>query len=102
MRIQISPDAQRDLERGYRFFEKQRAGLGAKYRESVIADIYRLTSLAGIHSRRGRFFHMVSPQFHQLVFYNIYDLEVVIYFIVDGRRRPSWIDGQLRNRRPPT
>ena len=102
MRIRIANDAKQDLKRGYRFFEKQRSGLGATYRESVMADVDRLKSLAGIHSRRGGFYHMVSRQFHQLVFYEIHGGEIVIYAIIDGRRHPMWIDRQLRRRRPPT
>jgi hypothetical protein len=49
MRILILDEAERDLEEGRRFYEEQREGLGAYFRDSLVSDIDSLQFYAGIH-----------------------------------------------------
>ena len=49
MRVRILDSAERDLEKGYRFYERQSHGLGAYFLDSLYSDIDSLTYFGGIH-----------------------------------------------------
>ena len=49
MKIRILESARKDLVDGYYFYEKQSAGIGSYFLESVYSDIDTLTDNAGIH-----------------------------------------------------
>jgi hypothetical protein len=49
MRIEILSDAEDDLVAGARFYERQRAGLGEYFLDSLFSDIDSLIICAGIH-----------------------------------------------------
>ena len=49
MRVRILDPAERDLENGYRFYERQSSGLGSYFLDSLYADIDSLAYFGGIH-----------------------------------------------------
>ncbi len=49
MKVRILDVAERDLEEGYRFYEKQSAGLGSYFLDSLYSDIDSLRYFEGIH-----------------------------------------------------
>ena len=51
MRIDISSDAERDIENGYWFYESQSIGIGDYFRSSILADIDSLVIHGGSHAR---------------------------------------------------
>ncbi len=51
MRIRILDSARDDLDRGRRFYERQRQGLGAYFLDSLFSEIDSLVLYAGIHSK---------------------------------------------------
>lgn len=51
MRIQLLPEAERDLELGADFYESQQPGLGSYFTECVASDIDSLLLYGGIHEQ---------------------------------------------------
>jgi hypothetical protein len=52
MRILILPSARDDLADGFAFYERQEAGLGNYFLESLFSDIESLRLYAGIHPKQ--------------------------------------------------
>jgi hypothetical protein len=52
MRILILPSARDDLSDGFDFYERQEAGLGEYFQESLFSDIESLRLYAGIHPKQ--------------------------------------------------
>ena len=50
MKLRILDAASQDLIDGYRFYEKQEAGLGSYFLDSLFSDIDSLQLYAGIHA----------------------------------------------------
>ncbi len=63
MQISLRPEARIDIYDASRFYDRQSDGLGDKFIESIFCDLDRLERLAGIHSRRGRYFRILSQKF---------------------------------------
>ena len=68
MTIQILPEALEDLIAGYRFYENQAAGLGAYFRDSVLADIDLLATNGGVHAKVFGYHRSLSKRFRVLWF----------------------------------
>jgi len=49
VQIRILDAAERDLEEGYRFYEKQSPGVGSYFLDSLYSDIDSLACFEGIH-----------------------------------------------------
>ena len=82
-----------DLEEGYYFYEKQAAGLGVYFLDTMWSDIDSLAYFVGIHFVTGNYFRMLAHRFPHSIYYQ---MEVSV--IVDNRRNPQWITDQLSNR----
>ena len=50
MIVRLSEAAESDLQGGFRFYETRREGLGYYFLRSVIKDLRRLESIAGVHA----------------------------------------------------
>ena len=97
MKIEILDLAKDDLIAGYRFYEKQEAGLGEYFLRHLFEDIDGLQLTAGIHLRPYRHFHRaLSKRFPFAIFYTLENEAVKIRAVVDCRRRPSWIRRHLK------
>ena len=57
MTVEILDKAEDDLVNGSRFYESQQPGLGASFRESLIADVDSLRIHAGVHRIAYRNYH---------------------------------------------
>ena len=49
MRVRILDEAERDLEDGYHFYERQSPGLGTYFLDSLYSDIDSLSYFGGFH-----------------------------------------------------
>ena len=64
MNIKILKSAQADLLDGYRFYERQKRGLGNYFLDSLNSDIESLKIYAGIHSILfGKYYRLLSKRF---------------------------------------
>lgn len=96
MKIRILDSVSQDLIAGYLFYEKQSAGLGNYFIDSLFSDIDSLQIYAGIHPIYfGKYHRMLSKRFPFAIYYRIVDNEVLVYAVLDCRRNPSWVRKQL-------
>jgi plasmid stabilization system protein ParE len=97
MRIEILSDAQDDLVAGAKFYERQGAGLGEYFLNSLYSDIDSLLVYAGIHRIVFGFHRALSKRFPYAIFYRFdRDAELVqIYRVLDLRRDPFWVRERL-------
>jgi plasmid stabilization system protein ParE len=98
MRIEILSEAEDDLIAGARFYERQGTGLGEYFLDSIYSDIDSLLIYAGIHRVVFGFYRALSKRFPYAIFYRLNrEAEVVqVYRVLDLRRDPLWIRGQVR------
>ena len=96
MRIEILAEAREDLITGYRFYESQAPALGSYFRDSLLADIDRLGTNAGIHAKVFGYHRSLSKRFPFAIYYRIDGDVVRVRAILDCRRNPSWIRRRVR------
>ena len=63
MKMRILDSASQDLIKGFDFYEKQEAGLGSYFIDSLFADIDSLLVYAGIHPIHFEYYRMLSKRF---------------------------------------
>lgn len=96
MKIRILSAASRDLLQGHAFYEKQSAGLGNYFLDSLFSDIDSLAISAGIHPVHfGRYRRLLSKRFPFAVYYRIEDGKALVYAVLDCRRNPGWVRKRL-------
>jgi hypothetical protein len=95
-KIRLLDEAYLDLQTGHLFYEKQATGLGVYFLDSLIADIDSLAVYAGIHPICiGRYYRMLSKRFPFAIYYRIQSEEVLVYAVLDCRRKPAWVRERL-------
>ena len=95
MQIRILDEAEDDLVEGAQFYDRQRAGLGGYFTDSVLADIESLLLYAGIHSRYFGYHRLLTRRFPFAVYYLVEGDAVNIYAILDCRRHPAFARHRL-------
>ncbi len=96
MKIVILRSAIEDLVRGREFYEKQDAGWGAYFEDSLAANIESLRLFAGIHNVVLGYHRMLSTKFPYAVYYEIVGEQIRIRAVLDCRRDPKWIHTRLQ------
>ena len=98
MKIELLDLAMGDLIEGFHFYERQEAGLGTYFLDTLYSDIDSLRIYGGIHRKTYKNLHRaLSKRFPFAIYYTL-ELETVrVRSIVDCRRNPSWIRQHLRN-----
>jgi hypothetical protein len=95
VKISIQPSALADLRVGFRFYEKQQAGLGGYFLDSLYSDIESLLLYAGIHSQHFGKYRVLSDRFPYAVYYELREDLIMVRAVLDLRRDPSWISQKL-------
>jgi plasmid stabilization system protein ParE len=95
MKIDISSDAEIDLEEAFWFYERQATGLGAHFRKCISSDIESLGDYAGIHEKAYGYHRSLSKRFPYAIYYETDGRSVLIVAVLDQRRNPSWIERRL-------
>ncbi len=95
MKIRISEAAQQDLVEGHRFYERQSAGLGDYFLDSVLADLESLQLYAGIHALHFGYHRFLTKRFPFAIYYRIEGDLIRVYAVLDCRRNPAWIRDRL-------
>ncbi len=96
MKIRILGTASRDLIEGYKFYETQAEGVGSYFLDSLYSDIDSLVISAGMHSVHFEKYHrLLSKRFPFAVYYQVEGQTVLVYAVLDCRRRPAWIRNRL-------
>ncbi|MCX6891420.1 MAG: type II toxin-antitoxin system RelE/ParE family toxin [Verrucomicrobia bacterium] len=97
MKLRILDLAEADLLSGFKFYERQSAGVGWYFLDSLFAEIESLNLYAGIHRKYLGYSRMLSRRFPYAVYYRIAGDEIQVCRILDCRRDPRWIRSQLRS-----
>ena len=95
MKVTILDVAERDLEEGYHFYERQAEGLGTYFLDSLYSDIDSLAYYGGIHHHVFGYHRLLSRRFPFAVYYRVLAGEVLVTAVLDCRRNPSWIRQRL-------
>ena len=96
MKVRILGSASRDLIDGYRFYEMQAEGVGNYFLDSLYSDIDSLILSAGMQSVHFEKYHrLLSKRFPFAIYYRVEDQTVLVYAVLDCRRRPAWIRQRL-------
>jgi len=96
VKITILDLAERDLQEGFYFYEGQQSGVGDYFLDSIYAEIDSLALYAGIHRRVFGYHRQLCRRFPYAIYYNTGDEEISVWRVLDLRRDPIWIAGQLR------
>ncbi len=98
MIVRLSVAAESDLQDGFRFYEARREGLGYYFLRSIIKDLRRLESIAGVHAVfHPPYFRMLIAKFPYAIFYRIEADDVFVDAILDRRRDPAYIANRITN-----
>ncbi len=97
MIVRILDAAERDIEEGYRFYEKKSPALGSYFLDSIYSDIDSLSYFGGIHSLVFGYHRLLSKRFPFAVYYRIAKDLLLVVAILDCRRNPSWKRKRLMN-----
>ena len=89
MRVKILDPAEKDLEDGYRFYERKSKGLGSYFLDSLYSDIDSLAYFGGVHSLHFGYYRALSKRFPYAIYYHITADAVIVTAILDCRREPS-------------
>ncbi len=95
MRILILPSARDDLSNGFEFYERQRAGLGDYFQDSLFSDIESLRLYAGIHSKQFGYHRLLSERFPYAIYYDQEGTTARIWAVLDCRSDPQAIREKL-------
>ncbi len=89
MRIEILESARDDLISGRAFYERQRAGLGAYFIDSLFSDIESLLLFAGIHPVQfDRYHRSLSKRFPFAIYYRVDGDLIRVHAVLDCRQDP--------------
>ena len=97
-RVVVLVEAAEDLEAAREFYDARRAGVGTYCVTSLLADIESLALYHGIHGRQYGCFRMLASRFPFGIYYLEAELETRVVAVLDLRRHPNWIRGQVRCR----
>ena len=96
MKIRILDAASQDLIDGAGFYEKQEAGLGEYFIDSLFSDIDSLLVYAGIHPVFFSDYHrMLAKRFPFAIYYKLAGNIISIHAVLDCRRNPAWARNRL-------
>lgn len=98
MKIKILPSANEDLVNGFCFYERQSAGLGSYFLDTLFSDIDSLILYYGVHPIHFKQYHrMLSKRFPFAIYYKVDKDDILVYAVLDCRKNPAWIKGRLEN-----
>ena len=96
MNIRILRSARRTVADGIRFYERQEAGLGAYFLNSIMSDLLTLKIRAGIHQKYDdSYYRMICTKFPYSIYYRKEGSTVNVFAVLDDRRDPAGIEEML-------
>jgi plasmid stabilization system protein ParE len=100
-RIQILSDAEKDLEEGREFYDKQGESVGDYFWDSLLSDIESLVFFAGIHKKVFGYHRMFSKRFPFAIYYQVNEDVASVVAVLPMRRNPVWIKAIMGGRGKP-
>lgn len=96
MSIRLLSVALDDLDSGRRFYERQQAGLGDYFLDSLFSDIDALLLYAGIHQKVFGYHRTLSKRFPYAIYYRVEGDEIQVWRVLDCRQNPASITERLK------
>jgi plasmid stabilization system protein ParE len=96
MNLHILASAFNDLADGRDFYERQGAGLGEYFLDSLFSDIDSLALYAGIHRKVFGFHRLLSKRFPYAIYYQFDGEKAIVYRVLDLRQDPRKIRAGLK------
>lgn len=91
MKLRLLSLAHEDLLAGRAFYERQQAGLGAYFLDSLFSDIESLLLHAGAHARHFGYFRALSRRFPYAIYYRLDGDVIEVWRVLDCRSNPKRI-----------
>lgn len=98
MNLRIPETAIRDLESGHSFYDRQEKGVGDYLKDCLISGIESLILYAGTHRKVFGYHRMLPRRFPYAVYYRMEGQNLVIHRVLDCRRDPVCLRGELSGR----
>jgi len=95
MKLVLSASAERHLDEGYQWYERQDPGAGDYFLQFVLSELRALPRYAGIHRKVFSHHRLITAVFPFSIYYSIQGDTILVKAILDNRRSPSWIKRQL-------
>lgn len=96
MKVIVRESVYSDLRETVLFYEAQEKGVGRAYLAHMLTEIDQLPDFAGTHGRSGKFYRALVQKHHTAIFYTLTDDLLDIRRVIDLRRCPKWIRGELK------
>jgi plasmid stabilization system protein ParE len=97
MQVRIARSAEADLLEGFVFYERQQAGIGEYFLDSLFSDIDALALYAGIHLRFDeRLLRMLAKRFPFAIYYEVQGDLATVVAVLDCRQNPASITERLK------
>ena len=91
MKVRVLRSALEDLAAGRRFYDQQKAGVGAGFFDGLFSEIDSLVAHAGVPRVVLGFHRLLARRFPYAVYYRVIGNEAVVFRVLDCRRDPKWI-----------
>ena len=89
MNVQLLRSAMEDLTTGRQFYDRQGAGIGDYFFDSLFAEIDSLALYGGIHPVHFGFHRLLAKRFPYAIYYRIIDGKAIVFRVIDCRRDPN-------------
>jgi len=96
VKVKILPTALEDLDRGRRFYARQRRSLGDYFLDALFSDIDSLELYAGIHMKVFDFHRLLAKRFPYAVYYRVDGETCIVFRVLDCRQEPEKTTKALR------
>jgi plasmid stabilization system protein ParE len=96
LKIRLLSVALEDLDVGRQFYEKQQAGLGDYFLDSLFSDIDSLLLYAGIHQKVFGYHRTLSRRFPYAIYYRVEGEDIQVWRVLDCRQNPASITKRLK------
>ena len=97
MNLRILASAFNDLADGRDFYERQGAGLGEYFLDSLFSDMDSLALYAGIHRQVFGFHRLLSKRFPYAIYYQFDGGTATVYRVLDLRQEPRKTRAALKS-----
>lgn len=92
IQVRITRSAEEDLLNGFNFYERQQAGIGTYFLDSLYADIDSLMLFGGVHPKAdGRVHRALAKRFPFAIYYELEGNTATVVAILDCRKNPASI-----------
>ena len=98
MRVELRPEAQRDVVELALFYDQQSQGLGDYFLRSFHTDAAKLSYEAGSHALHFGLHYKSCSRFQASIYYRMRDNVVEVVAVLDSRRDPEALRKVLTNR----